>query len=198
MRRHQKIWLLAVVAIVAFAHDPASGRGQPGQPDDGSCYFREYGSAHLKKHPDQLVKRVRVLIQRSVGSGNAQQSYAMSIDVDIRGRSSTYSAVTECEWDEGWRFEEPLLSCAVECDGGGVGASFSDNKESLLLYLKQPEGLGRLVVGRSGHGCDRSTDPDTSFELTEESDDKVFKLFAVSPAECTPLKAYGISEPDSK
>jgi hypothetical protein len=163
---------------------------------DGVCFDRVYDDEHLVRHRNQIVRRVRAFIIPGRDPTGAQQPYALHLGVILRERQQEYQAVAGCGWKRVPRqskrlLAKRLLECRVECDGGGVGLRFSQDAKSLLLYLKQPLGLGRIVLDRAaGGGCDGGN-PDDFFELTERSDDKVFRLKAVPRSLCGGDGFYG-------
>ncbi len=130
------------------------------------CWSRQYSAEHLAAHPDQLVTAMAFTLQFD------QDFHYFQLDAELRGGQSG-RATGVCSEYEG------VLSCGVDCDGGGVHLSHgADGKILLDLteygYIRMTESCGE--------------DEADGFPLEAGKDDKEFLL---SPASGKACKALG-------
>jgi hypothetical protein len=144
--------LLATVAALAFTTTTANAR----EPDTG-CYARVYDLAHLAKHLDQLVMAIVLCLQRR----DDKVAPDFTLDIKRRGDSKSLHTLGFCS-----REERSMLSCWVECDGGGFYVEFVDGY--VRMYLN-----GRIRMQECGK---EELDNGTGTEVTPGKDDKVFRL----------------------
>jgi hypothetical protein len=134
-----------------------------------ACYARDYDTAHLASHPDQVVSAMRLRIEAPGANGEAlaelrvvlaDQGHARAEGMD--GRTLTQALVCK-DWGDG-------PACGVECDGGLF--SVAEDAEGLTLTTD------RLLVGDSEE-CGGS------FDLVEREGEPVsYRLLRADPSAC--------------
>jgi hypothetical protein len=77
------------------------------------CFARGYDRAHLARHPDQLVKNVKLHIVKSP-TRKPPFAHDFALRMRVRGRDEPLSTVGLC------RADPPGVDCFVECDGGSL------------------------------------------------------------------------------
>jgi hypothetical protein len=147
--------LLGALAAVTIATITANAREL-----DTGCYARVYDSAHLAKHPDQLITAVELCLHP--GDGGAPD---FTLEIKRRGDIKALHALGPCR--SGREGSTRGLSCNVESDGGGVYVEFpSPAGDYVLMYLE------RIRMQEYG----KEADDETGTEVTAGKDDKVFRL----------------------
>ena len=76
------------------------------------CFERAYDNAHLSRHPDQVVKAVKLFIKKT--SPDSYYRYDFALRLMLRGTNEPLQTGGYC-YNEG-----SGVKCQVECDGGGV------------------------------------------------------------------------------
>jgi hypothetical protein len=129
------------------------------------CWSRQYSAEHLAAHPDQLVTAMDFTMQLD------GEFHYFELTADLRGGQSG-SAAGACSEYEG------VVSCGVDCDGGGV----------VLRHGAD----GKVLLDLSAYGYIRMTnscgeDEEDGFALEAGRDDKEFLLSPASGKACKPL-----------
>lgn len=91
-------------AKTLFGHDP---RDSPAY----ACFSKVFDKAWLAAHPDQNVAKLTVYVARRAGEDAVWHSGNM--EIKFRDSKATYQVTADCSGEGG------LLSCGVDCDGGG-------------------------------------------------------------------------------
>jgi hypothetical protein len=145
MRRFMVV--LCLIAPPALAESPREALFA----DNRGCYRRDYDAAHLAKHPDQLVKTIRLSPDAEFSDDH---SLLLALEILPRGGEAVL-AHGICENTGG------SLSCGLEGDAGW------------LMLEPTAKGL-RATVGRDGI----SFETDTGFVTFGggHSDDAVFAI----------------------
>lgn len=142
-------WLvvLCLIASPALAESPREALF----PDNWGCYRRDYDAAHLAKHPDQLVKTIRLSPDAAFSD---ERQLLLAVEIVPRGGEAVL-AHGFCENTGG------NLSCGLESDAGWL--------------MLEPTATGlRATVGRDGIRFET----DTGFITFGggHSDDEVFAI----------------------
>jgi hypothetical protein len=129
------------------------------------CWSRQYSDEHLAAHPDQLVTAMQFTVQFD------GEFHYFELDADLRGGQSGRAAGACSEY-------EGVISCGVDCDGGGV----------LLSHA----GDGKVLLDLTEYGYIRMTnscgeDEEDGFALEAGTDDKEFLLSPATGKACKPL-----------
>ena len=161
-----RIWWAtgATMAVTSVAAEELSSFVTP-QDGARACWSREYSAEHLADHPDQLVTAMRFTMQFD------QDFHHFQLDADLRGEQS--GRTTGSCWEH-----EGVISCRVDCDGGGVQIGHAAD--------------GKIVLDLAAHGYVRMTDScgeneAGGFPLEAGKDDKEFLLSPASGKACKPL-----------
>jgi len=136
-----------------------------------SCWSRDYSAEHLAAHPDQLVTAMRFTMRFDTEVNDNPDFYSFRLEADLRGGQSG-RAFGYCSEFEG------AVSCAVECDGGGVGVAQAADGKVLL-------DLTRYGFIRMAGSC--GSDEADGFGLEAGLDDKQFLLSPATGKACKPL-----------
>lgn len=161
--------------FAALALIPANAQSQPSP----QCFARTYTAQHLAKHPQQTVTSVTL----SLYTGRNAPQLEFWIWVTKRGDTRRLYTGGLCHPSN--ERGKPLLSCTVDCDGGGIGIETRKQDGSILVHLATPLGYGHLFLSSS---CGDDVDP-TEFTLTPGIDDKSFRLDPTSYSVCRGLEA---------
>lgn len=141
-----------------------------------SCWQRIYDAEHLRTHPDQNVSEVTFSMgyfEESFEDEGATAFTLFGIHAALRdGRHG--SAGGGC-----WTDDEGMMTCSVDCDGGGVELRSRDNG-SLLLDLEATGGI-RLM------DCGSEDEEENFFTLEPGLDDKQFLVHPVAAKVCKGL-----------
>lgn len=122
-------------------------------PGKFGCYLRSYGTAHLAKHPEQLVTDFAVIADASI----ADPMLGLRISLDLRGDiAGSYEGYAFCETSGGG------LSCAMEGDAGSF--TVTPDKDGAIL----------IEVGRYGMSFEGAVDFITL--MPDRGDDRSFLL----------------------
>ncbi|NMA98781.1 MAG: hypothetical protein GX970_11850 [Phyllobacteriaceae bacterium] len=170
----QVAWVFATSALLCI--DAVAQPFVAAQDGAKSCWQRIYDAEHLRTHPDQQVTEV------TFGMGYFEEGYEdegataytlFGLHAALRdGRHG--SAGGGC-----WTDDKGVMTCSVDCDGGGVKLHDRDNG-SLLLDLEATGGI-RLME------CGSEAEDDSFFTLEPGLDDKQFLVHPVAVKVCKGL-----------
>lgn len=127
------IW---AIAGPGFAADPVLG-----------CFYRDYSTAHLAKHPAQVVDEIVLSLHRVGESDIFGTLWVQTANQGHAGRAGRGGRLFR-QFLLCWK-ESGTLNCAVECDGGSMtvtkatGDSLTFRTDYLLVGGE--EGCGGLV-----------------------------------------------------
>ena len=122
-----------------------------------------YSTAHMAAHPDQLVKKVDLLLKKPQA---ASYLYTFYLAITLRGRDKSLKTEGACR-NEGTALERVFrLHCIVECDGGGI--RIEPHGDYVMMYLDPI----RMIT------CDQDLNDvtDSGDEIHGGMDDRVFRL----------------------
>jgi hypothetical protein len=160
-----------------------------GQPKPYACFVRHYDAAHMAQHPLQKVGVMKLLIGSEKLPDDKYLNYSFRLGVNFRDRPGDFDSSGDCGHAPTVRStEDPQnaaqipagidFSCAVDCDGGGIGVNLVTDNGSVIVKLDS------IAIWK---GKDR--DDGTATALKGGADDKVFRLDRTSLSECAPLAA---------
>lgn len=160
-----------LTSLNVFAQDPSTVTyGKP------LCYGREYSTNHMKDHPKQTVKKMRIKFSRSrdevgilmdVQAGILQTPLDPQSDFDI---VKPYENTMYCASSS-----PTSLECGIDCDGGHATVQWDVKTVNDELILKNE---GFVLYG----GCGDEQEGDMIWLAPQLGGDDVFKLKAL-PAE---------------
>jgi hypothetical protein len=124
---------------------------------DRVCLGREYSNEHLAKHPDQMVKRIRIGMQKF-----SEIEYRYIVAVEVRAVPYPLYGVGVCIVSP----DRGSLACVSGEDNGFM--MVRENKtQTALLRLAPPAGSGQMRL---------MTPNDEEWMLNAGLDDKAFRL----------------------
>jgi hypothetical protein len=142
-----------------------------------ACFVRRYDADHLKHHPLQKVSAMKILmtVEKSEEAGSLQ--YGFQLGVSLRNQPDAFSSGGDCSdakaLPEGGRM---MISCSVDCDGGGLYVTLASGDKSVVVDLDQ---VRIWDVNKP--------DEDATHSLRAGADDKTFRLDRANVEECTSL-----------
>jgi hypothetical protein len=141
---------LLMLPALALAQSPQ----QQMFPRGDLCYARNYGPAHLARHPDQRVTRFSI----SPDLVTAAPALAVELRLDLRGNGGgAFAAYAVCENEGGH-----TLYCSMEGDAGGFQITPAKNGAILV----QVSSLGMTFENEGGFTTlDQNRGDDRSFLL---------------------------------
>ena len=145
------------------------------------CFARPYDKAHLAEHPDQTVTAVKLKIYASPPDPKTLWFY---IQIRRRGEYKALHNKGVCEQ------EASVLSCFIECDGGGVRITPRSNVTILMrLGIQPPLGPNGEVIKADERirmtACGTQDEDDGGgTEVTGGKDDHEFLLYQADDAVC--------------
>jgi hypothetical protein len=143
-----------------------------------ACFARRYDAAHLARHPEQKVARMRLLITSEKAPEDAGRDTTFNLGLNYRARQTLYLSMGSCghaRSEDGGG--EARFGCGVDCDGGGFAVALAKDGQSVTVTIDY-----RLRIWRKGK-ADDSTTPD----LEPDADDKSFRLERVELKQCDGL-----------
>jgi hypothetical protein len=163
------------------------------KPKAYACFVRRYDAAHLAQHPLQKVSVMKLLISTEKDPDFPVFQYAFRLGVNYRDRPGDFDSSGNCghaptikdpdnsDIPPEDRVTKPTgidFECDVDCDGGGVNVTLSNNDKSVILTLDHI----RIWKGNS-------PDADAAGALQAGKDDKIFRLDRTDTSECSSLVA---------
>jgi len=160
-------------------------------PKAFTCLIRRYDAAHMAQHPLQKVSVMKLLISTKKDSDFPVFQYAFRLGVNFRDHLGDFDSSGNCghaptikdpdnpDIPPEDRVTKPTgidFECDVDCDGGGVNVTLSNNDNSVIVTLDHI----RIWKGDA-------PDAKAAGALQAGQDDKVFRLDRTSASECTSL-----------
>lgn len=129
-----------------------------------ACFVRSYDPGHLVRHPLQKVKTMKLLVTAESDPGSQIVGYSFRMGLSLRNRAGNFDSSGGCGFGKAETTHKPHISCAVDCDGGGISVEMTKDNKSVLLRLdkisiwhdNKPDGIG--------------------LDLSGGADDRVFRL----------------------
>jgi hypothetical protein len=144
---------IACVTLLLCLSGPAAEAQSPQEqmfPRGDSCYARNYGAAHIARHPEQRVTRFAV----SPDFVSKAPRLALELRLSLRGDGGgAFAAQAICENNGG------SLYCAIEGDAGGFQIDPARNRSIQITVSSLGmsfENEGGLVTLERNSGDDRS------------------------------------------
>lgn len=138
------------------------------RPNARACFRRDYDADHLAAHPKQTVSAIGLCVKvvHYQARNGGRYRYDFELKVRLRGRAKLLTATGECGFSEAdpaiVRHGAGPITCALECDGGGIDVEPDKAGGGLVA---------RLDRIRLSDGCGEE-----GVELTGGADDRVFRL----------------------
>lgn len=103
-----------------------------------ACFRRVYEAQHLKKHPQQNVRTMTLLVTGDVSDPHAP-AYSVGIDVNFRKSGTHFETYGSCGAISADVPGEAanVVNCGVDCDGGEIDVKLKDDRTVLVSI---PEG----------------------------------------------------------
>lgn len=158
--------LIAALGLVAISGAALLTFTEVAHASNAGCFVRTYDRAHLAKHPDQMVKGVKLHLKTN---NRRSYDYDFSLQFKVRGKNETLRTAGFCNHDPS---TINGLKCLVECDGGGVNVVHRAN--DLMMYLD------RIRVTTS---CGNDV-IEGGEDLSGGKDDREFRLDRVNESMC--------------
>lgn len=148
------------------------------QKGNKACYIRTYDNAHLRAHPRQRITAMKFLLgvkEYDPRKANAKGLddlvyYTFAMSVARRGDKRLLHASGDC-------FGGDTISCAVDCDGGGVALDKLPPANTLIVRMKD-SGIRML------HDCD----DEQGVLVKAGADDMLFHLEKAANEACRALE----------
>jgi hypothetical protein len=128
-----------------------------------ACFTRTYGSTHLRNHPKQTVRRIKIKLRQWKFSRQSEPTPMLAIQVKRKGENKVWTNNIACMDNR----ESKSVLCAVECDGGSVEILSRNAQGELVL-----KNNGVLLYG----GCGADQGQETIILETRKGGDDVFQL----------------------
>jgi len=168
--------------LAAAASDPATTALNSllaPEPGNKACYVRSYDAVHLRTHPRQRVTAMKFLLAieaydpKPAAATTPQDLYyyTFGMSVSRRGDKRLLRTSGDCMGGD-------VISCVVDCDGGGVTLDAMPPAGSLIVRLND-NGI------RMFHDCDE----EDGVLVKPGADDKVFRLDKVASDACRALES---------
>lgn len=180
---NMKIWVgLVLGSLISFAAS-ASPFSEVSK-DSPICYSSEYSAEHLKKHPKQTVKEMKIKIYKGTEDYDSDQLY-LAVQALVKPKGSNdykpYQTGMACTEIDG------RLLCNIDCDGGSavVRPSMINPGEWMRL-----ENNGFVMYG----GCGEEVNEEDSIYLTPtKGGDDLFMLKKMKDQKaCKAIKAWEV------
>lgn len=161
--------------------------GSPQALAGSLCFERHYDTAHLARHPDQLITSMTLALdpdgpkKRGVAKsdiGKVNIPFDFKIAMKKRGSSNIYVQEGSVEDRDGKQ------QGIVECDGGGF--ILQKNPSGVLLSIGLGKGFEeRIRMSIVPDPCGYSDRVNNSVEIEGGKDDRTFRLYAVPNQFCS-------------
>lgn len=144
-----------------------------------ACFRRVYTASHLKKHPEQNVRTMTLLVTGSVEPESAP-TYSLGLGVTFRKDERNFETSGYCGSLHGADDRQPAkgVHCGVDCDGGVLDVSLK-NAKSVLVAI--PDGVR---IWQSGMD---EEEPSGDEPKRFGADDKLFRLDRAALTDCLAL-----------
>lgn len=185
--------LLALVAAVAVSALPVAAQaedepkvdpqfpskmfaGTVNKDKNYACFVRVYDSAHLRRHPLQKVKVMKLLVTAEAEEERPGLSYSFRMGVAFVKKPGNFDSSGSCGFGESTP-DKTVMGCGVDCDGGGITVELKPDNSATLVRLE------RIRIWQNNK-------PDEDgLDLSGGADDKVFRLDRAKLAQCSALIA---------
>jgi hypothetical protein len=151
---------------------------------DSLCFDRHYDTAHLGKHPDQLVTSMTLALDPDgpVARGNSRTETPFDFKISMTKRGDNKLYVQEGSvWNEDGKYRG-----VVECDGGGF--KLRKGPSGVLLSIGLGPGHSQSIrMAVVPDPCGESDRINNSVDIERGKDDDTFRLDAVSTQVCSRL-----------
>jgi hypothetical protein len=153
--------------------------GDPAKDKSYACFVRTYDPGHLARHRLQKVKAMKLLVTGETDSQTQRFGYSFRMGVNFRSRPGNFDSSGDCGF--GSAAETPthksLISCSVDCDGGGISVEMTADNKSVLVRLD------RIGIWQN------NKPDDEGLTLSGGADDRVFRLDRINLDMCRSLIA---------
>ena len=106
---------------------PATSKKKESKNTPVACYSRQYSAKHLKKHPAQLVSKIKFYHYR------AYDDFYFHVTIKLKDDTRIYDAFGGCSISGDKSKHQ--YDCSTDCDGGRFSISLKDKR----LILKNKE-----------------------------------------------------------
>jgi hypothetical protein len=142
-----------------------------------ACFVRRYDADHLKHHPLQKVSAMKMLMTVEKSEEDAGLQYSFRLGIGFRSRAGAFSSSGGCSDAKALPGDgRMMISCSVECDGGGLYVTLASGDKSVVVDLDQ------IRIWD-----DAKPDDDADHSLNAGADDKSFRLDRTNIEECASL-----------
>jgi len=142
-------------------------------PSGYVCFARIYDDAHMKAHPQQYVRKIRLLAAYDDEMKDLR-SVSLTLEAMFRNRKAALRLGGGCDLVAG---DEPT-QCPIGCDQGQIEVKLRD-RDTLIMTLPAHPTLWRPTA----------RDPDAGVDNAMGSDDRVFRLDSAPLNACIGLGA---------
>lgn len=104
-----------------------------------ACFTRRYDAAHLRRHPQQKVTAMKLLVSAEKVPEDQALNYTFALGVKFRDRKGNYESSGSCGHPTASQ-ESPDkigLGCGVDCDGGGLSVETVNTDKSVMVRLER-------------------------------------------------------------
>lgn len=137
------------------------------RPTESACFERTYNADHLRKHPKQTVRWIRVEHAKS----SSEPNYAV-IKAKFFGDPHLYSNGGVCSTEE----KTGKLVCGIDCDGGAYTLSERDDGKIALRPIDR--------ISVTACGGDDDDDDRPNRQILESDDQDAFVLERTPTSKC--------------
>ena len=142
-----------------------------------ACFVRVYDSAHLRRHPLQKVKMMKLLVTGETAEDKQGLSYSFRMGVAFAKKPGNFDSSGDCGFGPMAESTpgKTVMGCGVDCDGGGVTVELKPDNEAALVRLE------RIRIWQNNK-------PDEDgLDLSGGADDKLFRLDRAKLGQCRSL-----------
>jgi hypothetical protein len=152
--------------------------GNVATPKAYACFVRHYDAEHLAQHPLQKVSVMKLLVTAEKVPEDVALNYSFRLGVNFKQRAGDFDSSGDCGHIHA--SETPTgsvqLGCGVDCDGGGINATLSPDKKSIVVRLE------RIRIWRAN-----KLDEEAGLSLQGGADDRIFRLDRTNLNDCASL-----------
>ena len=141
------------------------------------CFARRYEAAHLRRHPQQKVTAMKLLVSAETVPEDQALNYTFALGAKFRDRKGNFESSGSCGHPTTAQesADKLALGCGVDCDGGGLSVEMVNTDKSVMVRLE------RLAIWDNNKPDEERTGFDAG------ADDHAFRLDRVSIDECKSL-----------
>ena len=154
--------------------------GSPSGAARYACFVRRYDAAHLARHPQQKVSRMKLLVSAEKVPEDEALNYSFRLGLNFRHRPGDFDSSGACghaqvsETSEG----RVQIGCSIDCDGGGLDVSLSHRTDAAIIRLSTHVRIWEK---------NNQPDEEAGDALLAGTDDRIFRLDRVGNDECRSL-----------